>query len=102
MRAQALQAGDGQRLADDLHGLEKRRGDSAAGHGHTDRAEGQARLVSAVLNQRLVEQLVQGIGLPIGLIHTLQRGDGGVQHFSGGILVLLLGVIRRLQIFLGG
>ena len=25
MRAQALQAGDGQRLADDLHGLEKRR-----------------------------------------------------------------------------
>ena len=41
--AQALQASEGNRLADDLHGLEQRRGDLAAGHGDAQRPEGQAR-----------------------------------------------------------
>lgn len=48
--AQALQASEGNRLADDLHGLEQRRAHATTRHGHTHRTESEARLVAAVFN----------------------------------------------------
>ena len=100
--AQALQSSDGERLADDLHRLEQRRGDATAGYGHANRAEGETRLVPAILHECLVQGLVQVVGLPIGLVHALKRGDGGIEHVGGGVLELLPGIVRRLQVLLGG
>ena len=45
---------------------------------------------------------MQVVGLPVSLIHSLECGDGLVQHLAGRILQLLLGVVSRLQVALGG
>ena len=92
----------GKPACDDLHGLEQRRAHATTRHGHTHRTESEARLVAALLNQSLVQGLMQVVGLPVSLIHSLECGDGLVQHLAGRILQLLLGVVSRLQVALGG
>ena len=102
MLAQALESSHGNVLADDFHGFEQRRGHAAAAHGHTHRAESQTRLVAAVFDQRLVQRLVQEVGLPITLSNGVQRRDRSVEHGRSGILQLLLGVGVRLDVVFGG
>ena len=102
MLAQALESSHGNVLADDFHGFEQRRGHAAAAHGHAHRAESQTRLVAAVFDQRLVQRLVQEVGLPITLSNGVQRRDRSVEHGRSGILQLLLGVGVRLDVAFGG
>src|SRR5690606_37878551 len=94
-RAEALDAREGRRAAQDLHRLEQRRADAAARHGGAERTEGEAGLEA---HAALFLRSEQGCTQRLLDLHTAEhvqgreRGGRGVEHRGGLLRVLGEGV----------